>query len=67
MWHKLGLNTFSRYRDRAAETLPEISANCYSKTRVLVVLIISELREAVIHQSASGGQGFVKGDCSGST
>ena len=33
IWHKLGLNTLSRYRDRAAESLPKINANCYSKTR----------------------------------
>ena len=31
IWHKLGLNTFSHYRDRAAETLPKINLNCYSK------------------------------------
>ena len=33
IWHKLGLNILSRFRDRAAETLPKINANCYSKTR----------------------------------
>ena len=33
IWHKLGLNTLSRYRDRAAETSPKINPNCYSKTR----------------------------------
>ena len=32
IWHKLDLNTLSRYRDRAAETLPKINLNCYSKT-----------------------------------
>ena len=32
-WYKLRLNTLSHYRDSAAETLPKISANCYSKTR----------------------------------
>ena len=32
-WHKFGLNTLSRYRDRASESLPKINANCYSKTR----------------------------------
>ena len=33
IWHKLGLNTLSRYRDRATETFPKINAYCYSKTR----------------------------------
>ena len=33
IWHKLGLNTLSHYRDRAAETLPKINPNCYTKTR----------------------------------
>ena len=51
IWHKLGLNTFSRYRDRVTETLSKINANCYSKTINIVGYLNKYEMDSFLHIS----------------